>query len=638
MAALALVASGCGTDQPRAALGAERDSVAFAYHGVIEGFYGPPWSQQDRIDILQFMGRVGLEDYFYAAKEDPFIRSRWRDPYPAEEREQLRALITTADSNRVTFWYTLSPGLTMVYADSNDYATLLAKIDSVAGLGASHFGLFLDDVPLTLTHERDRAAFADLADAHVFLINRLATDLEARGYELVVTPTVYTDAWGNPEYLRRLGAGVPDSIPMFWTGVDVSSPNVTAAQAQAWRELTGRPPLLWDNYPVNDFARWRLFLGPLRGRGAALPGALAGIVANPMSEAHASMIPLATLAYYVEAPELYNPDSALARALHDLYDTEIAETLAPIIHVFGDYPWNDNVFGTLHFLSDDIDLAPAEASLDTLRRALRRLRSHTDDSPDVAKLLAEIEPIVDRASRRVETLRSDPRYRREDSHLIFDDARDRFRTTGLTDPIAVDGQFGEWSSAEWHDLQPRTGNQVAFGVDSDHLYIAFRIRSTLTDVRTGARVGEGDHIAIVLDTDPSDARVTPRDLLVLLSPPGGAGNPLPLTRSLAIQGFLTKWLGDNENLTFTEFHISTFGRPPARETAAIASGLRYHASRTANGYDAELAIPLTGRPSYHLSLTVTNRINGRRQTSSLASRNYPFNPRTYAIIRLGDRI
>jgi len=58
------------------------DRASFQYLGVIEGFYGPPWSHQDRLDILAFMEEVGLADYVYAPKDDPYHRARWRDPYP----------------------------------------------------------------------------------------------------------------------------------------------------------------------------------------------------------------------------------------------------------------------------------------------------------------------------------------------------------------------------------------------------------------------------------------------------------------------------------------------------------------------------------------------------------------------------
>ncbi len=70
------------------------------------------------------MGQVGLTTYFYAPKDDPYHRERWREPYPAPQFEQLEELVQTAQENGVTFYYAISPGGSMVYADSGDYALL----------------------------------------------------------------------------------------------------------------------------------------------------------------------------------------------------------------------------------------------------------------------------------------------------------------------------------------------------------------------------------------------------------------------------------------------------------------------------------------------------------------------------------
>ena len=92
------------------------------------------------------------------------------------------------------------------------------------------------------------------------MINRLHRDLSESGATLAVTPTTYTNAWGDRDYLRELGELVVPEVPFFWTGIDVAAPEITAAQASEWADRMSREPLIWDNYPVNDYARWRLFL------------------------------------------------------------------------------------------------------------------------------------------------------------------------------------------------------------------------------------------------------------------------------------------------------------------------------------------------------------------------------------------
>lgn len=56
------------------------------FRGVVEGFYGTPWSHEARLRQLQFYGENKLNTYIYGPKDDPFHSSpNWRKPYPAKE-------------------------------------------------------------------------------------------------------------------------------------------------------------------------------------------------------------------------------------------------------------------------------------------------------------------------------------------------------------------------------------------------------------------------------------------------------------------------------------------------------------------------------------------------------------------------
>jgi hyaluronoglucosaminidase len=63
-------------------------------------------------------------------------------------------------------------------------------------------------------------------------------------------------------------------------------------QAKQADAVFGRKPLLWDNYPVNDFDATvgRLLLAPYAMRQPGLHGQLAGDVVNPMNQAAASKV------------------------------------------------------------------------------------------------------------------------------------------------------------------------------------------------------------------------------------------------------------------------------------------------------------------------------------------------------------
>ncbi len=619
--------------------------LPFDMSGVIEGFYGTPWSHEDRIDVLQFMGRVGLQAYFYAPKDDPYHRTRWRDPYPEAELERLRELVETAAQAGVEFWYAISPGLTMTYSSDGDYDALMGKIEQVSELGVAHFGLFVDDVPADLTQAQDRQAFGSLAAAHVAVTNRLYADLRARGQALALTPTTYTGAWGDRDYVAAVGEGVAQDVPIFWTGIDVASPTVTRAQADDWGNLLRRKPLLWDNYPVNDYARWRLFLGPFTGRAPDLARSVSGIIANPMNEAHASMIALATLADYARDPASYDPRSSLRAAVRSLYG-EDAAALDPFLEIFGDYGWDTNLFEPLYMLRDTIDLAPMGAGLDTLEAALLQLRQKGESGNQaLATLAGELKPFVVRQRERIAELSDEPIYTLRDRLLIYRKDLDRYTASPSPEPITVDGNLRDWPAAAWHPLfesAERTGTaRIALRTDSANLYIAFDITTDRIRVRDGSRLGEGDHIALVIDADPTGARIGSDDLYILLPPPGGGGGggretDRPIVTSLRFEGFMAKWLADNRALTFTEFHLSSFGNAPSGTMASMAAGITYGTRRSDTGYTAEVALPHMGRERIHLSLTVTSTTGGKR-VQSLARRNYPVNPVTFAEIELVSR-
>jgi hyaluronoglucosaminidase len=101
----------------------------------------------------------------------------------------------------------------------------------------------------------------------------------------------------------------------MWTGSAVCAPRIPSGHADGFGAAIRRKPFIWDNYPVNDYNRFRLFLGPVRGRSSDLYEHVSGFVANPMNEAEASKIPLLTIADYLRDPEKYDPERSWEHAL-----------------------------------------------------------------------------------------------------------------------------------------------------------------------------------------------------------------------------------------------------------------------------------------------------------------------------------
>ncbi|MGE5703631.1 MAG: protein O-GlcNAcase [Clostridia bacterium] len=299
----------------------------FSVRGVIEGFYGTPWTHEERLDMLVFLGRHGYNAYFYAPKDDLYLRDWWQRPHPQASLAKIAALIAHAKFSGLVFHYCLSPGISIQYANEDHLESLLNKYRQLFDLGVRHFALLFDDIPAVLMHEQDRQQFASLAQAHAHVTNRLVSALAEWSHdnELIVCPTQYHGS-GHEPYVVELGQLLPPNIPLFWTGRFVCSPMLTESDTRRFVEATGHLPFYWDNYPVNDLAMsHELHIGPLRHREPFLYRQSAGYVANAMEHAEASKIALATIADYLRDPEGYDPEQSWQKAIEEVAGAEDAQ-------------------------------------------------------------------------------------------------------------------------------------------------------------------------------------------------------------------------------------------------------------------------------------------------------------------------
>ena len=611
----------------------------FRQVGVIEGFYGTPWSHQDRIDMLEFMGGMGMTTYYYAPKDDPYHREKWREPYPAGKLAQFRELLAVARKYKIDLYFALSPGLTMVCSDPKDFQALTAKFDAMTALGFAHFALFFDDVPPVLTNEQDRAKFGSVAAAHAFVIGRTQEHLLAKGADLVVCPTTYTNVWGDRGYLRELGGSVDVRIPFFWTGIDVVAPEFTSAQAREWAEIMSRPPLIWDNYPANDLARWRVFLGPWRGRASDLPEWSNGIVSNPMNQAHASMIPLATLAEYARDPASYDPDRAVQSALDRLFGREAAARMRPLLETYGSYEWEAGLFEPLYIPGEPIQaraIGPAIRRLKDTLTALKGVSFRSDKR--LSKVVAELEPIVEGTRQKFMEFVNNPSYRVEGDRLVYRSEQDRVPAWTAVRPVQVDGRLNEWSPTGWRGLidpngEESTSVKASFVHDTMNLYVAVR-----AEARTGAQPafggtsGSGRRLIVVVDTIPSGANTVDADdpILRYFIDPGRKAE----VRTFKSSPFMSKLLAGFAGLRFEGFLGLTAADAPAESAVQFARRTAFAANPSGGGFEAELALPVGGQKRVRLALVVVDPHLQAEGGFSLARRNYPLNPSTYAEVAL----
>ena len=309
-------------------LSSRGEAASVPLRGVIEGFYGTPWTEDARLDMISFCGRTGFNAYIYAPKDDPYHREKWREPYPATELQNLARLVAAAQQNGVRFIFAVSPGLDLHFGagEDADRSAMLAKFEALYQLGVRDFAIFFDDI-----ESRDGAGQAAFLRA-------IDEGLRARHpgvHPLITVPTEYSydtmqDGQGSPTaYTRAFAAGLKGTdILVLYTGDGVAKGGLTAESLASARSLySGRPLGLWWNYPVSDYDEAKLALGPIE----KLPlDGVPAIFYNPMKHERLSKIALATGAALAKAPETYDPEAAWYQAIEDQYGAQAAamETFA----------------------------------------------------------------------------------------------------------------------------------------------------------------------------------------------------------------------------------------------------------------------------------------------------------------------
>ena len=292
---------------------------AFAIRGIVEGFYGTPWSHEARLEAITFLAPRGLNAYVYAPKDDAKHRADWRVPYDADELARFREVAAHAESLDARFGFAISPGLDVEYESTGDRDALLAKLEPLLAAGVPWFLLLLDDIAMEPRLAPRQAALA------TWLFERLRG--ERADASLTLCPTEYVGTQPSP-YLGELGSGLPPEVDVMWTGPTVCSPTLRADDARGWTAaLGGRRTVVWDNTPVNDATMTgELHLGPYLGRDADLVDLVGGVLCNPMTQPRASLLQLATAMDFLRDPDGYDAAASWERAGQDL----AADRAAPL--------------------------------------------------------------------------------------------------------------------------------------------------------------------------------------------------------------------------------------------------------------------------------------------------------------------
>ncbi len=293
------------------------DYPLFSTRGYIEGFYGTPWSFEQRVEMLRLMTSHRMNTYFYAPKDDVYHREKWSELYPEKELSGLATLVKEADDCCADFWFCIAPGLDMCYSDAEQFEKLVNKCRQLYSVGVRRFGLLLDDIPENLTFKEDVERFGEAVNAHVYLINSFydaLKELDPRN-EMAMCPLQYHGR-GDEYYISKIGQSIEAGIKIFWTGHNICSQELTVPEASRFIEHTYHKPLYWDNFPVNDAEMFNeMHIGYLTGRDPELYRYSSGLISNCMEFFECTKIPLLTVADYLWNPTAYDCEKSWKYAL-----------------------------------------------------------------------------------------------------------------------------------------------------------------------------------------------------------------------------------------------------------------------------------------------------------------------------------
>ena len=261
------------------------DYADVASRGFIEGYYGNPWSVEDRANLMTWGGYYKLNSYFYAPKDDPKHNAKWRELYTEEEIETLiKPLAEAGNASKCRFVFALHPYMYNPITDSNydeSMEVMKAKFMQVIEAGVRQIAILADDA-------------GNQGGTHY---TKMLTDMTAWIQELrengypdlkLLLPFVTQEYMGYGQYYY---SDFPENVQIVMTGGQVwgfCSPSFT----NTFYNNVGRGAYLWINWPCTDNSKNHLIMGGYADflQPGVDPSKVEGIVLNPMQQSEPSKV------------------------------------------------------------------------------------------------------------------------------------------------------------------------------------------------------------------------------------------------------------------------------------------------------------------------------------------------------------
>ena len=334
--------------------------------GIIEGYYGVPYTAEVTKDLFRFMARYKMNCYMYGAKSDPYHSRFWSEPYPTQitdeqlrigylTQDMLRDITNVAHATKVNFIWAIHPGTAFVNAERTDVIPqIMKKLESMYGLGVRQFGVFVDDVGVpsdapTLKLGADR--LAELQHSIDSRWNKSGTAPADTVKPLHYVPQLYAYSWVSRQQGRTFFEAlspVPAKVSIYITGANVWSVpnNYDLELVSSW---LGRNTSWWWNYPCNDNDVTKLFtmdtydnfrderhINNLARLEPQLQGTDAVII-NPMQQGEISKIALFSVADYTWNNRAFDNHRSYDAAIPAVVGREYADAfraVAPCLRYF----------------------------------------------------------------------------------------------------------------------------------------------------------------------------------------------------------------------------------------------------------------------------------------------------------------
>ena len=289
--------------------------------GIVEGFYGRAWTTETRIAYADYLSLAGVNTCIYCPKEDVYLRNEWASVWPDEQWRDLQSVAAAYRKKSLNWGVGLSPMELYRRYGASEREQLRVKVDRLGELEAPLLAILFDDMPGDL---------ASLASRQAEIVADVCR--WSAGTRIIICPTYYSfdpvlqTYFGKipVNYWSDLGAELPADVDVFWTGNEVCSTAISAADIRRIIDQLGRRVMLWDNYPVNDGAKRcdYLYTDALAQRGPALRKSLTGHLCNPMNQGLLSLPALNGLA------DLYGLSGLTENALRDILGAHVWKKLS----------------------------------------------------------------------------------------------------------------------------------------------------------------------------------------------------------------------------------------------------------------------------------------------------------------------